>query len=57
MVKKSKEFAVSMHRKPMQIWKATHKKEIFQNLEFFFLSDMEKQELQTEFASEDLVRK
>ena len=46
-----------MHKKLMQIWMATHQKEIFYNLDFFFLTNMEKQELQTEFALQDLVRK
>ena len=42
LVKKSKVFAVSVHKKSMQIWMATHKKEIFWNLDFFFLTEMEK---------------
>ena len=36
---------------------ATHQKEIFYNLDFFFLTNMEKQRLQTEFALQDLVRR
>ncbi len=35
----------------------THKKEIFQNLDFFFSADVEKQELQTEFALVRLGKK
>ena len=41
----------------MQIWMATHQKEIFYNLDLFSLTNMEKQELQTEFALQDLVRR
>ena len=48
---------MSVHKKSMKIGMATHKKEINENLDFFFLTDLEKHESQTEFALVRLGKK